>query len=909
VDAGYHGVRFPRCNGPLMAEPRSPLKEFRHLDEKLKAVGLSPTERGRWESLKTLVGPSSAPASAPGKVVGGFDVEAASEALRASLVPAGLRTASPPAEPPPGPAQDLPAVDEWVAASGWNGQAADLGDPVAVEWAQEAVATPGFEEGGAPPPAAVPWEVGPLSEAVPPFDPNAPPPEGAVWDTQGDGQASGEQAPPEGYDAVAWDAAPAGWQAPAPEAGWAQGPVTASEWNSPQPGEENPPPAAPANDGSAAPEGWDAGASPDPSEAVADDTWDPSSLAGEMPQDWEPPRPVGDPSWMTAAAAPGEPDPGHGYGARAELFHSTPAELASWEQGSPEGLAPTGESVDPVGAEATAAWPVDPSGLAAPAPDVGGYVEFETGDVVEAGSAAVPPPLSPPESPPAVVEEPAEELVEEVSLHEITLEDAVLIAEVEAAGPDLPGPEKSFAVDRLAEAAHAAPIAVTEEPLPGAELLGDISSSAVAAPQESLAAVPEGEPQVPPAAPEETTGKLFGADEVEGFTLEADQIGGPGFAEPAAFEGAPAHLDRSIDFSPPHVADVELAPASEFLSMVADSPQGTESLAVEEITDDAIPEVAAEDIEEIVEEVPAQGFAGAKPPHAPPQAPVEPKAAHKVPPPQAPPSFEAPAWPAVPEPVESVEAPIGDVVSLEEIAVTPPPPHAEALGPPLPLPPIVSAEAKAPAVALEVAPPALGPSGAPSLRAPAAFPAPVPVVPEPPFVEAPDRAPPPPARTASPRSGPAFALPARTPPLTPLTDLSDLAEPGAAADSQGSASFVSGEHRVVMHTVEGQVLRGAIRDVDLVDGEVPLLQPSGDTVAIGSDRVKAIFFMLAPGETPPPSLGTKVRVTFGDGRQVAGMSPDYSPGAVGFFVVPVDSRTNTGRIWVYRSAVRQISVG
>ena len=86
-------------------------------------------------------------------------------------------------------------------------------------------------------------------------------------------------------------------------------------------------------------------------------------------------------------------------------------------------------------------------------------------------------------------------------------------------------------------------------------------------------------------------------------------------------------------------------------------------------------------------------------------------------------------------------------------------------------------------------------------------------------------------------------------------------------------------------------------------------QPSGETATIASNRIKAIFFMLGPGDPPPPPLGTRVRVTFGDGRQLAGMSSDYSPGAVGFFVVPLGSRTNTGRIWVYRDAMRQISVG
>jgi hypothetical protein len=30
---------------------------------------------------------------------------------------------------------------------------------------------------------------------------------------------------------------------------------------------------------------------------------------------------------------------------------------------------------------------------------------------------------------------------------------------------------------------------------------------------------------------------------------------------------------------------------------------------------------------------------------------------------------------------------------------------------------------------------------------------------------------------------------------------------------------------------------------------------------------------------------------------------------VGFFVVPVDVKSNTGRIWVFREAVRQVSVG
>ena len=51
-----------------------------------------------------------------------------------------------------------------------------------------------------------------------------------------------------------------------------------------------------------------------------------------------------------------------------------------------------------------------------------------------------------------------------------------------------------------------------------------------------------------------------------------------------------------------------------------------------------------------------------------------------------------------------------------------------------------------------------------------------------------------------------------------------------------------------------------------------------------------------------------MRVTFRDGRQLAGFSPDYGEDGPGFFMVPGDSRTNTGRIWVYRASVKQVSV-
>jgi hypothetical protein len=66
--------------------------------------------------------------------------------------------------------------------------------------------------------------------------------------------------------------------------------------------------------------------------------------------------------------------------------------------------------------------------------------------------------------------------------------------------------------------------------------------------------------------------------------------------------------------------------------------------------------------------------------------------------------------------------------------------------------------------------------------------------------------------------------------------------------------------------------------------------------------------MLSPGAPPPAQEGAKVRVTFRDGRQVAGFSKDHDRAALGLFVVPADNRTNTARIFVYRHAVQSVGV-
>jgi hypothetical protein len=118
---------------------------------------------------------------------------------------------------------------------------------------------------------------------------------------------------------------------------------------------------------------------------------------------------------------------------------------------------------------------------------------------------------------------------------------------------------------------------------------------------------------------------------------------------------------------------------------------------------------------------------------------------------------------------------------------------------------------------------------------------------------------------------------------------------------------LKGLHRVILHTTDGQVKRGSLKDPDL-GAQALALEGSSGVEAIGLSRVKAVFFMLAPGARSPAAEGQKIRVTFRDGRQVAGFSRDHGKGGPGFFVVPADNRTNTERIYIYRHGVQAIAL-
>ena len=98
-------------------------------------------------------------------------------------------------------------------------------------------------------------------------------------------------------------------------------------------------------------------------------------------------------------------------------------------------------------------------------------------------------------------------------------------------------------------------------------------------------------------------------------------------------------------------------------------------------------------------------------------------------------------------------------------------------------------------------------------------------------------------------SEPAFA------PVAAGRDHSLFETKGSLLREETGAPEIQGEHRVILHTIEGQVKRVLLRDSKLGDETVGLEAQPGAIERIPRPRIKAIFFMLPAGQKAPPPTG------------------------------------------------------
>ncbi len=832
-----------------MPDQRSVMKEFRFLDAKRIAQGLTPVEEQRYAQLRDLVGPETG----AGGLRSGFDVNAAAARLRDSLLPAGLRNRPPPPEqtpePEPPPAED-PAADALASA-----YATEPFAPLEAEPQQDAFfdpATLGQDPGTVPQEPA--WDPGQPADPGQGYDPNAPYDPNAQY-AQNAPYDPG--APPYDPNAAGYDPNATGYD---PNAAYdPNAPAFDPSSLAADPNAAAYDPNAPPFDPSAVPydpnaQPFDAAQGYDPN---AQPAWDPNAPYDPAAQAYDPGAPV-DPAAQAydAAGQPSDPD-------------AQPA----WDPNAP--YDPAAQGYDPGAPVDPAIQAHDSAGQAWPEPPDSGAGAPEYGE-----------PLSDAQGAP--------------------LDGEVLADPAAGAGPldgdALALPPEGWNVEPALPEAVASPVlGEYDETGPGAPPLEDAGLESM------LPFDPAAESAIAPGDVPEGYGRVMGEyDDTAGFggtafaeapadvsadgsgfqaTQEVAPEAAPGWQPDAALEdgfhlASGGSFDAAAEAAAPEWAGGTAPPPWE------DAPQVLQAYSGDAGGDEAVLEVIELAPEEADGSQPEPTLDFAQPDLSA-GIPSEDEAAFA-----AAPAGEAPSADLEAELAAPPEAPV-------DATVAEPAPTFEA---PLEVGAEAPSDLAAPeAPPVEAAPPAVAEEGIPIVDGvdileeippdePAAAPA---MALEPPPAS--------PAATDDAASEVVDEPPAPAPAAPPEPEVT----PAAASPSR-----VAGAHRVVVHTVEGQVKRGILEDADLGAASLALSTQQGGApdVLIATERVKAIFFMLSPGEKAPTPEGNKVRVTFRDGRQVAGFSPDYDESGVGFFMIPGDTRTNTGRIWVYRSSVRQVTV-
>lgn len=133
---------------------------------------------------------------------------------------------------------------------------------------------------------------------------------------------------------------------------------------------------------------------------------------------------------------------------------------------------------------------------------------------------------------------------------------------------------------------------------------------------------------------------------------------------------------------------------------------------------------------------------------------------------------------------------------------------------------------------------------------------------------------------------------------------------------------MAGTNKVVIRFKDGRVLKGTTQD--FVPGKPFLHLHTADSAepnVIDVEGLKAIFFVKDFAGKPeyseskvfpdqiPSGKGLKIAVVFIDNEVLTGYTFGYDPGRSGFFVVPTDEMSNNERVFVIRSAVKEVGVG
>jgi len=127
------------------------------------------------------------------------------------------------------------------------------------------------------------------------------------------------------------------------------------------------------------------------------------------------------------------------------------------------------------------------------------------------------------------------------------------------------------------------------------------------------------------------------------------------------------------------------------------------------------------------------------------------------------------------------------------------------------------------------------------------------------------------------------------------------------------------ENKIVVHMKDGAIHKGVTNDFDPVSASFHILPAEGGGVPmrIGLDAMKALFyvkdyignrdFVARRQFDEALRAARKAIVSFHDGEEIWGMLGEGADeDATGFFFFPADKRDNNIRIFVIRSAMKEL---
>jgi hypothetical protein len=127
--------------------------------------------------------------------------------------------------------------------------------------------------------------------------------------------------------------------------------------------------------------------------------------------------------------------------------------------------------------------------------------------------------------------------------------------------------------------------------------------------------------------------------------------------------------------------------------------------------------------------------------------------------------------------------------------------------------------------------------------------------------------------------------------------------------------------KVIVRKMDRDSLTGYVAGTNFVaDGKLELLTQSGKVIFIDLREVKGVYFVRDFGDTEslgrktfttrPRSEGLWVRIEFVDNDVLEGLMPNDLTllTGEGYLIIPPDTRSNTQRIFVPRSALSSLTV-